>query len=343
MNAFSRRRLVEAMRTWAGLALLLAVVAFVGSVFFDLPSQRVVTNFLIVVGLVVALQSFVGTSGLLSFGHIAFFGAGAYAAAIVTIPVAQKARLLEGLPSWLGSIETGLWGAILVGVLAAAIIAAFTGATISKMEDTGLVMATLALLVMMHTVFANWESVTRGTIGILAIPDLVDIPIALGTAVLIIGAALLYAASPPGLRLQAVREDKVAAAALGIAVVRTRFIGWMISAILMGAGAAVWAVNNLAFGPGKFFWSTTFTLLSMLVIGGMSSVTGAVAGTAVVTLLAEFLRPLERGFAFGPIRMSELPGLIQLALAALILVILIVAPRGLTGGRELGALWRSGK
>ncbi|GBD84717.1 leucine/isoleucine/valine transporter permease subunit [bacterium BMS3Abin02] len=343
MNTFSRRRMGEAVRTWLLLTALLAVVALVGSAFLDAPSQRVLTNFLTIVGLVVAYQSFVGPSGLLSFGHVAFFGAGAYAAALVTIPVDQKARLLQGLPAWLAGMETGLWGAILAAVLVAAIIAAFTGATISKMEDMGLVMATLALLVMMYTVFANWDTVTRGTIGILRVPDLVTTPIALVAAVVITGVALLFSASPIGLRLQAVREDQAAASALGISVARSRFYGWMISAVLMGAGAAVWALNNLAFGPHQFFFAQTFTLLSMLVIGGMSSVSGAVIGTAVVTVLAEMLRPLERGLSLGPVHLSELPGVIQLALAALIMLVLIVAPQGITGGRELGSLLRRRK
>lgn len=342
MKSFSRARLAEALRTWALLAVLLAGVAVAGATLLEGPSQRAVTKFLIVTGLVVALQSFVGTSGLLSFGHVAFFGAGAYAAALVTIPVEQKERLLADLPAWLAGIETGLGGAVLAAVLAAALVAAFAGAAVSRMEDTGLVMATLALLVMMHSVFANWATLTRGTIGILGVPDLVDIPLAAGSAALLAGAALIFAASPPGLRLQAVRDDKVAAAALGISVAKARFVGWMTSSVLMGIGAAVWALDNLAFGPDQFFFAETFTLLSMLVIGGMSSVTGAVAGAAVVTVIGEMLRPFERGAALGPFQLGELPGVIQLALAALILVVLILRPHGITGGREIGA-WRRRK
>lgn len=336
MTAFSRRRLAGAARSWATLTVILVLITVAGSMFLDASSQRVLTNFLIVVGTVVAIQSFVGNSGLLSFGHVALFGAGAYAAALVTIPTDRKVELLQ-LPDFLRGIETGVWGAVLAAVVVSSLIAAFAGVAISKMEGTGLVMATLALLVMMHTVFANWESVTRGTIGILSVPKLVDQTVALIAAVVIIGGALLFAASPAGLRLQAVREDELAAAALGISVSRTRFTGWMVSAVLIGAGSAIWALNNLAFGPDQFFFAETFTLLSMLVIGGLGSVSGAVVGSAVVTLLAELLRPLERGFTVGPVTVTELPGLIQLALAVLILVVLIFAPRGITGGRELGS------
>lgn len=337
MTGFSRIRLGNAGRTWLLLAAGLSLVAGFGAGVLSGSDQRVVVEFLIVVGLVVSLQTFVGNSGVLSFGHVAFIGTGAYAAALVTIPVAQKERLLPDLPSWIAGIEWGLPGAVAASVLAVFVLAVFTGGAISRMEETGMAMATLALLVMMHTVFANWEAATRGTIGILGIPDLIGIATALGTSLLILAIAVGFTATPAGLRLMAAREDPVAAAALGISVPRARFIGWMVSAVSIGIGGAVWSLNSVAFGPGQFYFAQTFALLAMLVIGGMGSVTGAVLGAAVVTLLSELLRGLEGGIQIGAVTIAELPGLVQMATAVLIMAVLILRPRGLSGGRELGS------
>lgn len=234
----------------------------------------------------------------------------------------------------------GLPLAVLIAVLAVAAFAAFTGAPISRMHHSVIPMATLALLVMTYTVVNLWDDVTRGTRGLVGVPNLVNTWVVLGASLLICGLALLYAASPAGLRLQAVREDPIAAEALGIRVATTRFIGWMVSAALMAVGAAIWALNSLAFGPEQFFFAETFSLLAMLVIGGMGSVTGAVAGAAIVSLVNNLLRDLERGFSLGPLQIGELPGLIQLVVALTILLLLIWRPTGLFGNREAGNLLR---
>ncbi len=196
-------------------------------------------------------------------------------------------------------------------------------------------MATLALLVMTHTVFANWEQVTRGTIGIFGIPRNVTLWTAAAGAIVAVGLALAFKASPIGLAVQAARDDPLAARSLGLNVARVRLAGWVASALLMGGMGALWAENALAFGPNQFFFAETFTLLSMLVIGGMGSVSGAVVGAAVVTLASELLRDVERGIAIGPFRIPELPGAVQLTIALLIMVILIFRPAGLLGAREL--------
>ena len=119
-------------------------------------------------------------------------------------------------------------------------------------------------------------------------------------------------------------------------MVKVRLIGWVISALLMGAGGALWSQNNLAFGPNKFYYVETFALLSMLVIGGLGSVTGAFVGAGVVTIVSELLRKLEGGFSIGSlITVPELPGLVQLMIALLIMVVLVLRPQGLLGLKEL--------
>ncbi|MBX3094024.1 MAG: branched-chain amino acid ABC transporter permease [Cryobacterium sp.] len=335
MNTFSRRRLRNAFITWAMLATVFLVVTLLAEFVLDRGQSRMATEFMILASLVVAIQSYVGNSGLLSFGHVAFFAVGAYIAGLAAMSPEKKEQFLPNLPDWVISLEASLPLAILIAVIGVAIFAAFTGVPISRMHQSVIPMATLALLVMTHTVVNLWDDVTRGTRGLVSVPDLVTTWTVFATAVAITGAALLYAASPAGLRLQVVREDPIAAAALGIRVAATRFTGWMVSAVLMAIGSAVWALNSLAFGPEQFFFAQTFSLLAMLIIGGTGSVTGAIAGTAIVSVINESLRGLERGFAIGPIQVPELPGLIQLVVALALLLLLIWRPAGLFGNREL--------
>ncbi len=336
---WSLKRLRACLVDWFLLACLLGAVAG-GLALLGHPGfTRLGSDFLILCALVVALQTFVGNSGIVSFGHVAFFGIGAYAAALVTIPPAIKAAALPHLPLLLQGLHGGLGVACLAGAAVAGLMALGTGLALARMSEGAMAMATLALLVMLHSVFANWESVTRGTIGVYGIPRNITLLNLAASVMLISGLAMLFKASPTGLRLQATRDDPLAARSLGVNVARVRLAGWGLSACLMGAGGALWAQNNLAFGPNQFYYAETFTLLSMLVIGGLGSVTGACTGAAVVTVVSELLRSLENGLRIGSwLELPELPGIAQMTIALLIMVILILRPGGLLGQKELSAL-----
>jgi len=338
MAKWSRLRLVATFKTWAGIALVLSLITIAGRLIDDASTTRLITDFMILCVMVVALQIFVGNSGIVSFGHVAFFGIGAYAAALLTISPKIKAISLPALPLAIQQIQLGLTPAVLTGAVLAAAVALFTGLALARMTENAMAMATLALLVMMHSIFANWESVTRGTIGVYGIPRNITPVNALLWSLTAAGLALLFRASPAGLFLQATRDDPLATGCFGISVVRVRLTGWVVSALLMGTGGALWSQNNLAFGPSQFYYVETFALLSMLVIGGLGSVTGAVVGVGVVTLVGELLRKLENGFSIGSlITVPELPGLVQLMIALLIMIILVLRPQGLLGYKELAS------
>ncbi len=337
MNAWSLVKLKGVLRSWLVLATLFVVVGLLAENVLSFSEQRLAVEFLLLCALVVSIQTYVGNSGLLSFGHVAFFAVGAYVAALVTIPPATKERLLPNLPSWLAGTEAGLVGAMGFAVLAVAGFALFTGVPIARMHESVIPMATLALLVMTYSVVNLWNSVTRGSRGIVSVPDLVDTWTAVVSTSVICGLALLFAASPWGMRLHVVREDSIAAAALGVSVPWARFIGWMVSAVLMAAAATMWSLNSLAFGPEQFFFEETFALLAMLIIGGMRSVSGAVAGAGLVLLVSEALRNVQRGFTLGPIDVGSLSGLTSMVIALCILAVLVWRPAGLMRDREFGS------
>jgi branched-chain amino acid transport system permease protein len=146
----------------------------------------------------------------------------------------------------------------------------------------------------------------------------------------------LFRESRSGLTLRASREDPLAAAALGVDVVRLRLGAWVLSGALMGCGGALWAQYNLAFGPRQFFFAQTFSILAMLVVGGIASVSGAVLGAAVVTVATEVLRRVEDGGAdVGPVHLPAIQGLTPIAVALLILVVLRLRRDGLAGLSEI--------
>ncbi len=334
----SSRYLRNVTRSSLPLLALLLAVAVVG--FGIAPDGkgatiRLVVNFFITLAMVIGLQIFTGNSGVPSYGHAAFVGIGAYVTAWVTIEPELKADLMPGLPSWLMSAEWGFAPTLLAATFLGALLAFLIGLVMMRMKETAIAMSTMALLVIAHGVFNNWDALTRGTEGVFAIPVRTNVWIACAAAAVAVVVALAFKYSPIGLRLQASREDSLSAETTGVDVVRTRMWSWVLSAAVSAAAGSVWAQYNLAFAPGQFYWTLVLTLLSILVIGGMATVSGAVIGAGLYAVVYEVLRGVEEeGSLFG-IPVPSITGLTQMAVALATLLVLIYRRDGLLSWWEL--------
>ena len=291
-------------------------------------SGRTYVVFLVNVMLVVSIQAFIGNSGVVSFGHVAFMGIGAYTTALVTIPDVIKTAQLPDLPSAIATADLGLLPAVVLSAAVAGIVAAIFGGGMIRMTESTMAMATLALLVVVHTFLQNATTFTRGSLGLAAIPVRTTLGVATIGAVAFLLLGRLYKDSGPGLRLRATREDPLSAASVGTNVIRTRYGAWILSAAMMGAAGSLWAQSVIAFNANQFYFAITFSLLAMLVIGGRTSITGAVAGAAIITFLTDTLARVEQGVAIGPWELPRITGTVQFVIALLIIVTLILRPEG---------------
>ena len=219
-------------------------------------------------------------------------------------------------------------------------MAAVFGGAIIRMTESTMAMATLALLVVVHTFFQNATTYTRGSLGLAGIPVRTTLGVATVGAVVFLLLGRLYKESGPGLRLRATREDPLSAASVGTSVVRTRYGGWLLSAAMMGAAGSLWAQSVIAFNANQFYFAITFALLAMLVIGGRTSLTGAVAGAAIITFLTDTLARVEQGVAIGPWELPRITGTVQFVIALLIIVTLILRPEGIFDRWEIDDLLR---
>lgn len=321
-----RRLVLDSLRGTLLFALPLALIAVLGNSLASPADLRIIVNFMIALVLVLAIQSFSGNSGIVSFGHVAFMGIGAYVAALLMIPPSIKKSTLPELPSFLGDRSLPYLPAILVAAAVSGVVAAVIGIALTRMQETAMAMATIGILVIFFVIFDNWTEVTRGATGLFGIPQSTTVWWALGFAVLTIFIARAFRESRAGLKLRASRTDALAAEALGADVVRLRFSAWVLSGILMGMGGALWAGFNIAFGPKQFFFAQTFNLLAMIVVGGLATVSGGIVGAFVITAVFEVMRRLEERI--------EVPGITQIVVALLILLVLYCRPNGLTGLRE---------
>lgn len=323
------------IRAWPVVSLLLlttvvALLARAGSPQLERSSMTMLVLLTIVVGIWV----FTGSSGVLSFSHAGFVGIGAYTCAIVTVPPMQKAALLPGVPAPIDGWSVGLVPAILIGGGVATAVAGVVALPIARLGGIAAPIATLGALVIINVVLSNWDSVTKGTGTMLGVPLRTTPNVALVVALVTITLAYAYRESPWGLRLRAARDDEPAARAAGIRVMRERWLAFVLGAFAMGAAGALYAMQLGSFQPDNFYFALTFSTLAMLVIGGMRSLAGAVVGTILVQALAEAMRHVEAGFSLGGLKVAERPGLADIVVAAALLLMLLLRPSGLTGGRE---------
>jgi branched-chain amino acid transport system permease protein len=297
--------------------------------------QSKLSHFFINVVLVVALQLFSGNSGILSFGHMAFVGTGAYLAGLLTLDPAVKSTF-AGLPHFLATPHWNWLLALLAAAGAAGVLALVSGLAILRLDGASAVIAILSLLLIADTVFTGWTAVTRGAGGLYPLPGEATITHTFVIAVAAILVARLFKDSRTGLLLQASREDAFSAAAAGVAVRRHRARAWVLSAMLAGAGGALfgWWITTVT--PANFFLEPTFALIVMFIVGGTRTVGGAVIGAALVTLVQEEVRNYEdRSLDLGFVTLHRLTGLTQFALVLMILVVMYFRREGILGRREL--------
>ena len=317
------------------LGLILVIVAMTAQFLMQPAEQRVAVNFLISVIAVVGIGIYSGNTGIISFGHVSLMGVAAYSTGLLTMSPAVKASALPNLPPWLASVQMEILPAIAATVVVATVVAVVLGLPISRLAVSAAAIGTLGVLVIVNVVMVGAVDLTRGSQTFYGVPTVTSVPIALVGALIAIAVARAFRESVPGLRLRASREDELASRSMGIDVENLRLLAWVISGAVVGLSGALLAHSLGAFSPKEFYFSLTFSLLAMLIVGGTATVSGAVSGTLLVSVLIELVRRIENGATIGPIELPPLFGLTEFVLGLTILLVMYRRREGLFGRREI--------
>jgi branched-chain amino acid transport system permease protein len=330
-------------RSSLGVSLLvpLALIALTMAVGADgTPSlQDTVTMILCNLVIVLGLQVFIGNSGVYSFGQLAFASAGAYAAALLTLPAAFAALQTPALPHLIAAAQLDPLPSTLIAAAVCGLLAAAVGLPLMRTSTLAIPISTFAFLIVFYNVISNWDQISGGSGGLVSIPRTTGIESAGVWAAAAVVVALAFKWSARGYRLQATREDEVAARSLGISVTGERLIAFVLSGMLCGIGGALAAHQSGVLIPTTFYFGATVTTVTMLVLGGARSVFGAVVGTIAVSTVTETLRNVEGGaHLLGVVSIGRTPGLAAIGVGLILLVTMIAMPDGLSRGREAGEL-----
>ena len=285
--------------------------------------------------MVIGFQCFVGNTGIVSFGHVAFMGLGAYAAGIVSVPVAKKAIFLPSLPHFLGQTELPTFWTLLLGGCVAAVVALVMGLVIMRLSGAAASIATLGLLVIVHNVLSQAHALTRGPQSFFGVPRDATFEWVFGSLIAVVVLSSWLKWSALGLRARSVRDDPIAAEASGVRRLPARLWPFVVSAFITGVGGALYALDLTAFSPDSFFVSQIVGVLVMAIIGGLGSISGSLIGAAIISVLAEVLRRVEAGFTIGPIEVHSAVGVSEAVFGIALILMLRWRPAGMLGPLEL--------
>nr|WP_294505466.1 branched-chain amino acid ABC transporter permease [uncultured Rhodopila sp.] len=268
----------------------------------------------------VGLMLLVGYTGLISLGHAAFLGIGAYTNAVL---LAQGVPFLVTLP--IAGLFTALCGAAI-------------GRPTLRMSGLYLAIATLAFGSIVGTVFQKWTAVTGGFDGF-AVPTpyvfgmsiegatgIYYVSLAVLVLVLLVAANLLR--SPTGRALVAIRDSEVSAQSMGIHLARYKTLAFAISAGMTGLAGALFAHYVRYLAPDAFDVLLSVQFVTIVFVGGLGSLRGAVLGAMFVRLLPQFIAVVRDSLPFG---IGRLPGLEPSLFGLTLVLVILFQPGGLNG------------
>jgi branched-chain amino acid transport system permease protein len=329
------RRIVE-LQVLLGPVVVVIAVALLGSV-VSASNASYFTNALVNVAIVTALYLFIGNSGVLSFGHISFVALGAWTAGVLSVPVSEKPAIMPNLAHFLRDRTTGNVGSLALAALVGGLCALLVGLPLMRLSGLAAGIATFGVLEITHNLLRYEEGVGPGLNTFSSVPETTGLRQAALGALIAMTIAFLYARSRFGRLLRATREDPAAARAVGASVYRQRLIAFTISGAVAGLAGGL-LVHLLPVNTESVYLDLTFITLAMLVVGGATSLWGAVVGALSVSALDSYLAVAENGTSLFGWHIDLPAGTRVIVVGALMALVLILRPAGLTGGREFH-LW----
>ena len=323
------------IQLWATLLIIGCAVAFmlVQGVGF---AVIVFTVFAIWAILAVSLNLVVGFTGLLSVGHVGFFGIGAYTMAVLTSDAPYEQLRTGVIPTFGWSF----FAALPVCIVLAGVAAVLVGVVFNRFRDDLFVLVSFGFAIIAYSVFLNLRSVTRGAFGIheIARPrignwvfdgDVEFLLLCFAFLALVMLLSWFITTSSFGRVLTAIREDEPAIEVFGYRATHYKLTVWVISAMMAGLAGGLFASWSMFVGPNSFILLESVLLVSIVILGGLATIWGSLLGAMTFVLL-------EVGMSFVPFLPTEYIGQArQVVLGILLVLLMLFRPQGLVGRYRL--------
>ena len=291
--------------------------------------------------LAVSMNLLNGVTGQFSLGQAGFMTLGAYTYAILTIPVAASPNVyyLYGICDALANVCLPIIPALIVAGLVSAAFAALIGAPVLRLKSDYFAIATLGFAEVVRIVVASspLNRITNGSLGLNSIPSFKSYYAIFAVVIICIAIMALIKKSTYGRAFKAIRDDEIAAEAMGINLAKHKMLSFIISSFFAGIGGALLAMYLKAVSATTFTISTaTYYILLMVVIGGMGSFTGSIIASMLVIFSKEWwLRFLDAPLSINGFNVPLLrPGFRMVIFSIILMIVVLFFRGGIMGDRE---------
>lgn len=290
--------------------------------------------------LAVTMNLLNGYTGLFSLGQAGFMTLGAYTFAILTIPVKSRSSVyyLYGIADSLKNVELPLWLALIIAGAVAALFAVLIGMPVLRLKSDYFAIATLGFAEVVRIVVASspMNKITNGSLGLTKIPGFNSFYEPFIVVVICIALIVLLMRSTYGRAFKAIRDDEIAAEAMGVNLAKTKLLSFTISSFFAGIGGALMAMYLGAVSATTFTIAITYFILLIVVIGGMSSTTGSIISAFLIIAAKEWwLRFLDQTTFIGDFQVPLLrTGFRMVVFSVILMIVVLFFKNGLMGNRE---------
>lgn len=326
--------------TLAALLVVIALLAFLQANSSSYSYQiSILERSAIYAVVAVSMNLLTGFTGLFSLGQAGFMAIGAYTVAILTIPVESRASVyyVSGISPAIANLHCPFWLALIIAGLISAAAAALIGIPVLRLKSDYLAIATLGFSEIIRAVIAapQLDQITNGSYGLKSIPGFPNLFMAFGLCALCILLMVLLINSSYGRVFKALREDEIAAQAMGLNLFRYKELAFVISSFFTGVGGGLLAMFMRSIDSKTFSISLTYDILLIVVLGGIGSVTGSVLGSFLVTAGREWLRFFDNPLTIAGIQIPLFrTGFRMVIFSILLMVVVLFYSRGLMGSNE---------
>jgi len=302
---------------------------------------RLLNNCAIFITLAVSYNLINGICGQFSLEPNAFVAIGAYTSALLTMSPAEKqiTFIIEPLIWPLNVISVPFWLSLVAAGLVTALMAFLMGFPVFRVRGDYLAIVTLGFGEVVRVVANNLQSVTNGPLGLKGIVPHTDLWWSFGLMVFTLFFISRLTRSSFGRAMKAIREDEVAAEAMGVRSLRYKMMAFTISGFFEGIAGGLLAHLITTISPVLFTFFFTFNLLIIIVVGGLGSTTGSVICAILFILGGEALRIVEEPFSIGHLEVPGIPGMRMVIFSVLLVVVMIFARKGIMGREEFCWQW----
>jgi branched-chain amino acid transport system permease protein len=282
-----------------------------------------------------------GYTGQFTLGHAGFAAVGAYVVALLTLSPAQKAQNFFMVPmmSPLDQIELPFLPALIIAGLFTALVGLIVALPSLQFRGDYMAIVTLGLAEIIRVINMNLQTITNGTLGLKGIPGHTTLLWSWGALIVTVLFVKTLVSSSYGRAFKAIRDDELAAGAMGINVFNHKLLAFTVSAFFIGVGGGLYATLISTIDPNLFTFLLSYQVVTIVVLGGVGSITGNLLGSALYISMFEILRPIDQPIPLGPITIPGVPGMRLVIFSIIFLVVIIFYRRGVMGTSEFSWGW----